>query len=57
MNDIKDISGNKLTAENFKDFVLALERENLRKLDREDKKQMVSKIVRNYEEAQKNDNK
>lgn len=57
MSDIKDISGSKLTADNFKDFVLTLERENLRKLDREDKKQMVSKIVRNYEEALKNDNK
>lgn len=57
MIDIKEISGSKLTAENFKDFVLSLERENLRKLDRDDKKQMVSKIVHNYEEAQKNDHK
>lgn len=42
--------------EKFKDFVLSLERDNLKKLDRDDKKQMVSKIVRNYEEAQKDDN-
>ena len=56
MIDVKNITGRNLTVENFKDFVLDLERENLKKLDREDKKQMVSKIVRNYEEAQKNDN-
>lgn len=56
MIDIKEISGDKLTAENFKDFVLELERENLRNIDKEDKKQMVSKIVRNYEEAKKSDN-
>lgn len=49
------IDGSKLTVENFKNFVLSLERENLRKLDRDDKKQMVSKIVHSYEEAQKND--
>ena len=56
MIDIKEISGVKLTAEGFKDFVLELERENLRNIDKEDKKQMVSKIVRNYEEAKKSDN-
>lgn len=56
MIDIKEISGDKLTAEGFKDFVLELERENLRNIDKEDKKQMVSKIVRNYEEAKKGDN-
>ncbi len=56
MIDIKEISGGKLTAEGFKDFVLELERENLRNIDKEDKKQMVSKIVRNYEEAKKSDN-
>lgn len=56
MIDIKEISGDKLTAEGFKDFVLELERENLRNIDKEDKKQMVSKIVRNYEEAKKSDN-
>ena len=56
MIDIKEISGGKLTAEGFKDFVLELERENLRNIDKEDKKQMVSKRVRNYEEAKKSDN-
>lgn len=56
MIDIKEISGGKLTAAGFKDFVLELERENLRNIDKEDKKQMVSKIVRNYEEAKKSDN-
>lgn len=56
MIDIKEIFGDKLTAECFKDFVLELERENLRNIDKEDKKQMVSKIVRNYEEAKKSDN-
>lgn len=56
MIDIKEISSGKLTAEGFKDFVLELERENLRNIDKEDKKQMVSKIVRNYEEAKKSDN-
>ena len=56
MIDIKEISGDKLTAESFKDFVLELERENLRNIDKEDRKQMVSKIVRNYEEAKKSDN-
>lgn len=56
MIDIKEISGDKLTADSFKDFVLELERENLRNIDKEDKKQMVSKIVRNYEEAEKGDN-
>ena len=56
MIDIREISGDKLTAENFKNFVLELERQNLRNIDKEDKKQMVSKIVRNYEEAKKSDN-
>lgn len=57
MSDIKNISGDNLTVENFKDFVLELERTNLRNLDREDKKQMAAKILRNYEEAIKDDNK
>lgn len=56
MSDIKNISGDILTVENFKDFVLDLERTNLRKLDKEDKKQMSAKIQRAYEEALKNDN-
>ena len=45
------------TVENFKDFVLNLERDNLKKVTKEDKKVMVAKIMRTYEEAQKNDNK
>ncbi len=57
MSDIKNISGDNLTVENFKDFILELERTNLRNLDREDKKQMAAKILRNYEEAIKDDNK
>lgn len=57
MSDIKKISGDNLTVENFKDFILELERTNLRNLDREDKKQMAAKILRNYEEAIKDDNK
>lgn len=57
MIDVKEISGTKLTTENFKNFILSLERENLKKLTREDKKQMVTKIIKCYEEAKKNDNK
>ena len=57
MIDVKEISGTKLTTENFKNFILSLERENLKKLTREDKKQMVRKIIKCYEEAKKNDNK
>ena len=45
-----------LTVENFKDFVLELEGNNLKKIDKEDKKSMVSKIIRTYEEAKKNGN-
>ena len=56
MNSIKDISGNNLTVENFKEFILELERTNLKKLEKEDKKQMISKIIRTFEEAKKNDN-
>lgn len=55
MIDIKNISGENLTVENFKNFVLELERENLRNIDKEDKKQIVSKIIKNYEEAKKGD--
>lgn len=40
----------------FKDFVLDIERANLRNIEKEDKKSMVSKIIRTYEEAKKNDN-
>lgn len=56
MIKLKDVSGENLTVENFKEFVLTLERENLMKLEKEDKKQMVSKIIRTFEEAKKNDN-
>lgn len=45
-----------LTAENFKDFVLDLERDNLKNINKEDKKVIVTKIVRAYEEARKNGN-
>ena len=57
MINISNISGEKLTVENFKNFVLDLERENFRNLDKEDKKQMVAKIMKTYEEAKKSDNK
>lgn len=46
-----------LTAENFKEFVLDIERNNLKQIDKEEKKGMVSKIIRTYEEAKKNGNK
>lgn len=45
-----------LTAENFKEFVLAIERSNLRDINKDDKKTMVSRIIRTYEEAKKNGN-
>ena len=57
MTDIKGILSDQLITERFKDFVLELERENLGNIDKENKKQMVSKIIRNYEEAKKSDNK
>ena len=53
MIKLEDISGEKLTVDNFKEFVLEIERENLKKLEKEDKKQMVSKIMRTFEEAKK----
>lgn len=56
MINIKDISGDNLTVETFKEFVLELERDNLKKLEKDDKKQMVSKIMRTFEEAKKYDN-
>lgn len=45
-----------LTVENFKDFVLEIENNNLKNIDKEDKKSMVAKIIRTYEEAKKNGN-
>lgn len=55
MTDEKLI-GKNMTPENFKDFVLELERDNLKNLNKEDKKSMVSKIIRIYEEGKKSDN-
>ena len=45
-----------LTVENFKEFVLEIESSNLKNIDKEDKKTMVSKIIRIYEEAKKDGN-
>ena len=55
MIDKKNFEG-ELTPDNFKDFVIELEKENLRNLTREEKKTMVARIIREYEEAKKNDN-
>lgn len=44
------------TPENFKEYILDLERANLAKIDREDKKSMVAKIIRTYEEDSNNGN-
>ncbi len=54
MNEELEHTG--LTPESFKDCVLKLERDNLKKIDKDDKKIMVNKIIRIYEEA-KNENK
>ena len=45
-----------LTIENYKNFILELEKENLLNLSQDDKKQMVAKIMREYEEAKKSGN-
>lgn len=50
-------TGKSLTIENFKDFVLSIESENLKNINKEDKKNMVAKIIRTYEGARKDDNK
>lgn len=50
-------TASELTVENFKDFLLEIENNNLKNIDRVDKKSMVAKIVRSYEEAKKNGNK
>lgn len=55
MTDTK-ILAEKMTPENFKDLILEMERENLRNLDKEEKKVMVSRIIRVYEESKKNGN-
>ena len=54
---INKFNGENLTPENYKDFILELEKENLQNINKEDKKSMVAKIVRKYEEAKKNENK
>jgi hypothetical protein len=46
-----------LTEEDFKDYILELESNNLKNIEKEDKKSMVAKIIRMYEEAKKNGNK
>ena len=51
----KKFSG-ELTIENFKNYILELEKENLLNLSQDDKKQMVAKIMREYEEAKKSGN-
>ena len=45
-----------LTPENFKDYVMELENNNLKNIAKEDKKNMVAKIIRTYEEAKKDGN-
>ena len=54
---IEKLNAEDLTEENFKDFVLEIESMNLKKIDKEDKKSMVSKIIRSYEEVKKDGNK
>lgn len=52
-NSTKDL----MNVENFKEYVLNLERDNLKNINKEDKKAMVSKIIRTYEEGKKDGNK
>lgn len=52
----KKMSGIELNPENFKEYVLEIERENLKNIDKDEKKIMVAKIIRTYEEAKKNGN-
>lgn len=52
-NSTKDL----MNVENFKEYVLNLERDNLKNINKEDKKTMVSKIIRTYEEGKKDGNK
>lgn len=56
MNDKKKFD-QKLTVENFKEYILEIERDNLKSINKEDKNEMVTRIVKAYEEAKKNDNK
>ena len=46
-----------LTEENFKDYILEIEKANLRNIVKDDKNVIVARIVQAYEEARKNDNK
>lgn len=46
-----------LTIENYKDYVLEIEAFNLKNIDKEDRKSMVAKIIRTYEEAKSHGNK
>lgn len=46
-----------LTEENFKDYILEIEKANLRNIVKDDKNVIVTRIVQAYEEARKNDNK
>lgn len=54
---INKFTAETLSVEKFKDYVLEMESNNLQNIDKEDKKSMVSKIIRTYEEAKKNGNK
>lgn len=45
------------TAEEFKDEILKLEKENLEKINKDNNKIMVNKIIRKYEESKQDDNK
>ena len=51
----KKIEGN-LTPETYKDIILKLERDNLYNVDKENKKSMVDKIIKIYEEEKNNVN-
>ncbi len=53
---IDKLNDKSLTVENFKEFVLELENKNLKNINKDDKKTMVSRIIRTYEEAKKNGN-
>ncbi|MDR1700204.1 MAG: hypothetical protein LBR68_03340 [Lachnoclostridium sp.] len=55
MTDKKLLTKN-LTVDSFKELVLEMERENLVNISKEDKKVMVSKIIRIYEEAKNHGN-
>ena len=54
---IDKFNSDTLTVDSFKDYVLKLEENNLKNIIKEDKKSMVAKIIRTYEEAKKDGNK